>query len=651
MNLTKKQLTMIIGGAAVLIAIGIGIFMFSNSGPSPKSAWNSYTDALVKADYETMYTLLSKSAQAETDKETFVNKYTNIFQGIEASDIKIETKDIVDSEEGKTAAYHLSMKSIAGPIEFDQTMEIVKEDGEYKLNWSYAQIFPQMQNQDGIQVSTQDSKRGSILDRNGKVLAEDGESTTVGIVPGKLSGKDELETLAKRLDISVDAINTALGASWVKDDLFVPIKTISKDLDIKLDDLAGVVTQTSTSRIYPYKELCAHLTGYVQTINAEELEAHKNEGYDANSLIGKTGLENIYESTLHGENGVVIQVVRDGSVQDTIASQEVKNGSDVKTTIDISVQEKVYELLKNDTGAGVVMNPSTGEVLALASTPAYDPNDFSLGMSTSQWNALTSDEKKPLENRFIGLYTPGSTFKAVTAVAALDTKTITDNEDLGQAVDKKWQKDSSWGDYFVNTTAAYEGSANLLNALIYSDNTYFAKVALKMGASTYAKQLNAFGFNEKMDFPFSINASSYGEEKDLEQEITLADTGYGQGKLQISPIHLTAFYAALENNGSIPKPYLIYQDGKKEVWKEQVISSSTVETMKKDLVASYAQFGENPANAGGKTGTAEVGEKEIGWLCSMNEHYAITLMVDQAEDKGGSTYVVPLMQNLWKSLI
>lgn len=651
MNLTKKQLMMAAGGVTAFIAIGIAIFMFMNSGPSAKSAWNAYTEALIKQDYDTMYTLLSKQAQEETDKETFVSKYSNIFNGIEASSIKIETKDIVDSEHGKAAVYHLSMNSIAGTIAFDQTMELIKEDDEYKLEWSYAQIFPQMQNQDGIRVTTQDFKRGRILDRNGIALAEDGEATTIGIVPGKLSGKDELQTLAKRLDISIDAINTALGASWVADDLFVPIKTISSDTSIKLDDLPGVMTQTSITRVYPYKEVCAHLTGYVQTINAEELEAHKGKGYDSNSIIGKTGLEQIYESQLRGEQGVMIQVIRNGSVQDTIASQDVKNGTDIKTTIDIKVQEKVYEQLKKDTGAGVVMNPSSGEVLALVSTPAYDPNDFSLGMSTARWNDLTKDEKKPLENRFIHLYTPGSTFKAVTAAAALDTKTITDREDLGQAVDKKWQKDSSWGNYYVKTTAAYPGTANLVNALIYSDNTYFAKATLKMGASTYAKQLNAYGFNEKMDFPFGINASSFGEESDLDKDITLADTGYGQGKLQISLIHLTALYASFENNGSIPKPYLLYNEGKKEVWKEHAISASTVDIMKKDLLASYAQFGENPANAGGKTGTAQVGEKEIGWLCSMNKQYAITLMVDNAEDKGGSLYVVPLMQHLWNALI
>ena len=442
-----------------------------------------------------------------------------------------------------------------------------------------------------------------------------------------------------------------MQASWVKDDLFVPVKTISKDTDIKIDDLSGVTTQTTSARIYPYKEICSHLSGYVQTINAEELEKHKGEGYDSNSLIGKTGLESIYEKDLRGQNGVSILVVRDGNVVDTIAKRDVKNGKDIKTTIDVDVQKKVYEQLKNDQGAGVVMQPKTGEVLALVSTPSYDPNDFALGMTTAKWDSLNNDKNRPLENRFTGLYTPGSTFKAFTAAAALDSKTITADEDMGQAKDKKWQKDNSWGDYFVKTTAAYDGKADLQNALIYSDNTYFAKVALKMGIKTYTDKLNSYGFNDQMDFPFTIPASSYGEESDLKKDITLADTGYGQGKLQISPLHLTAFYASFENNGSIPKPYLIYQDGKAETWKKDAISSGTVETLKKALTNTYHSYdSENPTKALGKTGTAQVNEKEIGWLCSANEDYAITLMVDNAEDRNGSLYVTPLMKALWRTL-
>lgn len=651
MNLTKKQMT-ILGSAMVAVVIIIGgIFFYRNAQPSADSAWKKYQEAWIKKDYESMYAMLSTQAKETHNHDTFIKKYQNIYDGIEASNIKIETKDILDNDQGKTAAYHLSMDSIAGPIAFDQTVEIVKEDGEYKLNWSYAQIFPQMQDGDGITISTEDAKRGDILDRNNELLATDGEVLEVGVVPGKLSSKDEIKTLAKRLDISEDAIEQAMSASWVKDDLFVPVKTISKDTDFKYDDLPGVSVHSTTARIYPYKELCAHFTGYVQTINAEELEAHQGQGYTATSIIGKSGLESIYESKLHGESGVAIQVVRNGSVVDTIQKSEVKNGANIKTTIDVNVQKKVYEQLKKDQGAGVVMKPDTGEVLALVSTPAYDPNDFSLGMSNEKWNELTKDSDNPLENRFTGLYAPGSTFKAITGVAGLDTKAMSAEDDLGQATNKKWQKDSSWGDYYVTTTTAYDGAANLENAMIYSDNTYFAKVALKMGASSYAKQLDAYGFNEKMDFPFAVKASSYGEASDLEKDITLADTGYGQGKLQVSPIHLTAMYAMIQNKGTLPMPYLLYQDGKAKVWKEQAVSETSAAIMQKDLIASYAQFGENPANAGGKTGTAEVGDKEIGWLCSINQDYAITLMVDHTEDVGGSKYVVPLMQSLWRSLL
>lgn len=651
MKFTKKQMTITSIAAILIIAVGIGAFFLLNSGPSAKTAWDDYIKAWEKKDYESMYNLLDNKSKSETDHDTFINKYTNIYNGIDAENLKIETKDIVDGDGGKTAAYHFSADTLAGNVSFDQSVNLVKEDDAYKISWSYAQIFPQMQNGDGIQISTEEAKRGSILDRNGKMIATDDQAIIVGVVPGKIKNDNTLSTLAKRLDISVDSIKTAMSASWVKDDLFVPVKTISKDTDIKIDDLSGVTTQTTTARVYPYKEICSHLSGYVQIINAEELEKHKGEGYDSNSLIGKTGLESIYEKDLRGQNGVSIFVVRDGNVVDTIAKSDVKNGKDIKTTIDVDVQKKVYEQLKKDQGAGVVMQPKTGEVLALVSTPSYDPNDFALGMTTAKWNALNNDKNRPLENRFTGLYTPGSTFKAFTAAAALDSKTITASEDMGQAKDKKWQKDSSWGDYFVKTTAAYDGKADLQNALIYSDNTYFAKVALKMGISTYTEKLNSYGFNDTFDFPFTIKASSYGEESDLKKDITLADTGYGQGKLQISPLHLTAFYASFENNGSIPKPYLIYQDGKAETWKKDAISSGTVDTLKKALTNTYNSYdAENPTKALGKTGTAQVNEKEIGWLCSANEDYAITLMVDNAEDRNGSLYVTPLMKALWRTL-
>lgn len=654
MKLDKKTIGMLIGIAAIIVIGTGGFFLYQSSQPSAKKCWNAYVEAFEQGDYETMYTYLSDESKQETDKETFIAKYTNIFQGIQAENVKVETKDVVTSDKGKSAAYTQTLDSVAGKISFDQTMEIIKEDGTYHMNWSYANIFPEMSNGDGIKVSEMAAKRGMILDRNGIVIAEDGIVLQVGIVPGSKDATTVAQ-LAGALDISEDAINKALSASWVKDDLFVPIKTIANN-DAKaasLKTIPGIQIQKSSGRVYPFGVIAGHVSGYVQGINAEELAQHQEEGYDQNSMIGKTGLESIYEKELHGINGISIQVVSNGKLGSIIAKQEVQDGKDIKTTLDMKVQQQVYEQLKQDEAAGVAMNSKTGEVLALVSMPSYDPNDFSLGLSTKSWDALNNDTKKPLLNRFVQTLCPGSTFKPITGAIGLDHQIITPDTDLGDAIDKKWQKDKSWGDYFVKTTKAYSGGATLKNALIYSDNTFFAKLALQIGKDTYSKGLQSIGFNEKLDFPFTISASSYGEDEDLSKDITLADTGYGQGKLLVSPLHLTAMYTTFVNEGSMRKPYLLYDEGKALTWKDQVFTKESANTIYQDLVATFDGFqeGGNPSRAGGKTGTAQVGgTNEIGWICAVRDDIAITLMVDHVENKGESSYIIPMMQQLMKDL-
>lgn len=655
MKLDKKTIGILIGCISLLV-IGVGgFFVYQNSQPSAKKTWNAYVEAYEKGDYETMYTFLSNESKQKTDKETFVAKYTNIYDGIQAKNQTMETKDIVSNADNKSAAYTLTMDSIAGEIRFDQTMNIIKEEDTYHVEWSYAQIFPEMSDGDGVRVSETIASRGSILDRNGVSLAQDGIVLQVGIVPGK---KDDttISSLATTLEISEEAINKALSASWVKDDLFVPVKTIKNDERVAttLKSIPGVQLQKTTGRVYPYGEVAAHLTGYVQGISAEELEAHKDEGYDQQSVIGKTGLESIYEKQLHGVNGIVIQVVHDGQTSAIIAKVDVQDGKDIKTTIDINVQQKIYEQVKQDEAAGVAMNSKTGEVLALVSMPSYDPNDFALGMSTKTWDALNKDSKNPLLNRFVQTICPGSTFKPITGAIALDKKLITSDTDLGDAVDKKWQKDKSWGDYYVKTTQSYGGGAILKNALIYSDNTFFAKLALQIGKEEFAKGLDSVGFGEDLDFPFTMSASSYGTADDLSKDITLADTGYGQGKLLVSPIHLTALYTPFVNEGTMMKPYLLYEDGATQVWKENVFTKETSNTIREDLIATFDHFkeGENPTKAAGKTGTAQVGgTNEIGWISAIRDDIAITLMVDHVEDKGESSYIIPMMQQLMKDLI
>lgn len=149
----------------------------------------------------------------------------------------------------------------------------------------------------------------------------------------------------------------------------------------------------------------------MQTINAEELEKNEGKGYTSTSLIGKSGLELAYEDTLRGIDGTKIYILdEDGEEKTEIIEQDKKDGKDVKVTIDSNLQKNIYNQMQNDKGFFVVMEPQIGDLLALVSTPTFDSNDFVVGMTNNQWNELNNNESKPLYNRFIQKYCPGSTF-------------------------------------------------------------------------------------------------------------------------------------------------------------------------------------------------------------------------------------------------
>lgn len=647
----KKKIWWIAGIVAAVAVLGIGAYLLFSGGSKPESVLLSYIDLLKKKDYKEMYSLISSDAKKKWKEEDFIARNKNIYEGIDASDFTMEIKDSTDEgDNGSEISYHFRMKSAAGTIAFDNKATVIKEDGEYRIVWDSSQIFPQLQDADKVNVSITEGTRGSILDRNGKALAQQGSVYQVGLIAGKLGNEaDTVSAMARVLDVSEDSIKKALSASWVQADMFVPIKTVTAakraDIIAELRKIDGASVQEAIGRVYPYGEMTAHVTGYVQNVTAEDLEKHKNEGYTATSIIGKSGLESIYESKLKAVSGCKIIILdENGNLKDTVAEQKAKDGQDVRTTIDIEAQRSAYNQLKKDAGSGVIMNSRTGEVLALVSTPAYDPNDFAMGMDTKTWDSLNNNKQKPLLNRFVSTYCPGSTFKAITGAIALDSKTIT--PDTAFEKTDKWQKDSSWGKNYVTTTQSYTEPSNLKNAYIYSDNIFFAQVADKIGTETFTSYLDKIGFRKQLDFPFTVAKSTYGDE--LENAQKLSASGYGQGDLLISPLHLTALYTAYVNDGSILQPYLVYEDGKTKTMVKNAYSAATAKTVFEDLQASMSGYGDNPTNAAGKTGTAQVnhGEQEIGWLSAVNDNIAVTIMIDDTKEIGESHYVIPKVQSI-----
>ena len=660
-----------------IVCIGI-LYRKQNTLVSPEELLVEYMNHIPKQEYEEMYAMLNIEASRNISQDDFVKRNSTIYEGIEVDNMEIEVTAY--DEERKAVTYQTSFDTVAGNISFENEAIFLKGEDGYELVWDDSLIFPELGSTDKVKISTTQANRGGILDRNGRVLAGKGVASSVGIVPGKLEDRDEaIQQIAELLEIEPEVIEKKLSAKWVKEDSFVPIKTIPKVAEIelmkiepdeevlkenerqkKLLEILGVMISDTEVREYPLGEAAAHLVGYVQSVTAEDLENHAGEGYTANSVMGKSGMEGLFEKELKGQNGCSIYIVdSDGNKKTELASIFVQDGKDIQLTIDADLQRSLYAQFKEDKSCSVAMNPYTGEVLALVSTPSYDNNDFILGLSNEQWTALNEDENKPMYNRFRQVWCPGSTFKPIIAAIGLESGAIDPMEEYGNE-GLSWQKDSSWGSYYVTTLHTYE-PVILENALIYSDNIYFAKAALKIGAEEMERSLTELGFNEEIPFDIKMAKSQYSNTENIETEIQLADSGYGQGQVLVNPLHMACIYSAFCNEGNIVKPYLVYQaEATVTFWKPGAFSKETanrvLEGTKKVVNDSHGTghaAHRDDIVLAGKTGTAEIKTSkddtsgtELGWFAIYSteetvEHPILIIsMVEDVKGRGGSGYVV-----------
>ena len=370
--MNKKIILWVIVVVAIILAIAGGILLYTSNKTksNPEEIWKQYISYINEQNYEKMYDMLTEDSKAQISKDDFISRNKNIYDGIDMTDMKVEIIGI-ENEDSKTSkiTYNSTMDTEAGQIDFQNTVRLTKNKDNkngYEINWSSSLIFPQLSNTDKVKIKTISAERGSITDKDGQLLAGKGSVSSVGIVPGKLgeNKNENIEKMANLLGVTVDSINKSLSASWVKDDSFVPIKKVSKDdnnLKEQLLQISGVKITTDKGRTYPLGEAAAHLVGYVQNITAEELQENRGKGYTSTSVIGKAGLERIFEDRLKGKDGVEIYIEDSKGTRKTdIAKIDVQNGEDIKLTIDSNIQTKLYNELKDNEGCFVVMHPKTG---------------------------------------------------------------------------------------------------------------------------------------------------------------------------------------------------------------------------------------------------------------------------------------------------
>lgn len=435
---------------------------------------------------------------------------------------------------------------------------------------------------------------------------------------------------------------------------------LSEETKNALSNVAGIIineSSYSSARYYPYGSALTHVLGYLRNVSDKKELAKLNEGrteadglYTESSNIGVSGIEKAYETQLRGKDGYRICLRSStGEIKRNFFEQPAENGQIVKLSVNMELQQTAEALLSqslygNDMGGSViVMNPKTGEVQAMASYPTYDLNSFSLGMTKEEYTEL-SKLNAPFINRALYGYAPGSVFKPITAAAALSNNVLGYNYVFKDTiVNDHWKPVIDGVSLDIKRTHVVRRNEplNMRNALVHSDNIYFANATLKLGEERLEEYWNNLGLNEAIPFELPVRKSQFKStdpETDSKRTLqTIAETGFGQGTMLVTPIQLASVYCAFSNGGYIPVPFIVsgsyLEDGNNistvaettpAKWKENAVSSSICKRMTemlKDVVSpkfngTGSGLHVTSCVVAGKTGTAEVikNSKDNSWF-------------------------------------
>ncbi|MDQ0158885.1 penicillin-binding transpeptidase domain-containing protein [Alkalibacillus salilacus] len=651
----------------------------------PHDSMGDYIALWEENSFQEMYDqYLTSDATESFGEENFVERYNDLYNDLEISNLSVEMtnnneehltelRENIEDRDEYEMPLKISFSTLAGDVEYEVDVNMTKqaaddhedlEEDRWLINWKPELILPGLEKNEKVSLERNEGRRGDILDRNGNALATLGEVYEVGITPEQFD-ESNLDELSESLTVSNEYIQNKLNQSWVEPNYFVPIRNIGINEEDVVEDatsVSGVTTRVKTDRVYPYGKAAAHLTGYIGPITASELEERESESYSSNDVIGKRGLEQLFEDQLRAEDGVAIVIEKNNGSNTTVVEKEPVDGETVETTIDMNVQETLYDIVKEEAGTATVMHPQTGEVLSLLSFPTFDPNQFVMGMSNAEYDEVTSNENNPTLNRFASNYSPGSTMKLLTSLVGFKQDELSP-EEVEQIEGLRWQKDSSWGDYYVTRVSSNYSEVDFDTAMTHSDNIYFARLGLDIGADPLASGLQSLGFGEPLPFTYPLPASQVSNSGEITSEGMLADTSFGQGEVLINNTHLASIYSGVANDGEYMKPKLLLNE-QDEVWLEDVVTNEENQILQDALRSvvtdgSATQIDLDGKAMAGKTGTAELKSsheendgKQNGLFVSYDQNnpdLLLSLLVEGVQDRGGSGAAVDLSKQFFET--
>lgn len=471
------------------------------------------------------------------------------------------------------------------------------------------------------------SPRGTIYDRNGEIIARNVQDFEALLI------SEQTPDIAKTLANFEKVMPlTAEEQEKIAQDIknrrrFIPIKLkdnlsweqVARIL-LNAPDLPGVEIDEGLTRIYPYKNLYAHVLGYVGAV-AEKDRKDNPLSMVPGFKIGKSGLEKYFDRKLQGKSGSVkLEVNAYGRVMKEIERDSGHQGDSLQITVDSRLQKAAYQAFGQHSGGAVVLDVNTGEILALVSTPSFDPNLFTGGISYQQWNDLLHNEQTPLINKAVsGQYSPGSTFKIVVALAALEAGAIdadtryncTGGMDINEIRFHCWKH-------------AGHGNLNVVEALKYSCDIFFYETALKIGIDAIHDMALKLGLGQPLNVGLDNQKSGLIPSEAWKKAAKnmpwtrgdSANAGIGQGFVLVTPLHLATMLARVVNGGYAVKPTFIKPTPQElHKIKKLDIAPENIEIVKRGMfevvngvggTAGKAKFNLDGIRMGGKTGTTQV---------------------------------------------
>jgi penicillin-binding protein 2 len=667
------------------------------SAPDPEDAISRFLDGWNNNDYENMYAMLSQLTRDSILLEDFSLKYDSVSKAIALTGVEYSFVSSLVNPQDAQVRYQIVLKSaLVGDITRETWMDLSREGEEWKIAWTDAAILPELAGEDGMLMAPVVPTRANIYDRNGLALAAPADVVALWIVPNEIGDEDQesamLGALSRLLDRRSESIldlyDDLRATNWYVHLGEVTLEEFTR-VQNTLAEAGGVNWRVYTSRYYYDGGLSPHAIGYTSWISELELESYLREGYRQDDFVGKLGVELVYESELRGiPGGTLYQTNSSGQAVEIIADRDPEPPYAIYTTLDRDLQQRAQNAIAGFTGAAVVLERDTGAILAMVSSPGFDPNFFDSNhpYSGAGLQELFADTQQPLFPRAThGTYPPGSVFKIITMAAALESGYFEPDTIYNCGNEFTELPGITLYDWTFEKEYPPQGEITLIQALERSCNPYFYHIGLELynqGLPTAIGDM-AIGFGLGASTGIEIGDESglvpdpdtkieqFGEEWGPQDSVNLA---IGQSFLQATPLQVVRYVAAIGNGGTLYQPQItnriqtsegvINYDFEPIVAGELPISEETIQAIQAAMVrvvrdsngTARTKFLGLNLDVAGKTGTATTGDFSdphawfAGYTFEEREDLPDIAIVVLAEFEGeGSDWSAPIFRRIVES--